>query len=89
VYRIFENESGKAVADLICVHDEVVDQTRPLELFDPEATWKRKIIPIIPQSRCSFHLPGREAGLQKALSGRDTRLVRRPDRSAMGRGQAV
>jgi len=44
VYRISENESGKAIADLICVHDEVMDQTKPLVLFDPEATWKRKII---------------------------------------------
>jgi len=44
VYRIFENESGKAIADLICVYDEAVDETRPLELFDPEATWKRKTI---------------------------------------------
>ena len=45
VYRIFEEESGKAIADLICVHDEVVDPSQPLELFDPEATWKRKTIP--------------------------------------------
>ena len=44
VYRIFENESGKAIADLICVHDEVVDPSQPLELFDPEATWKRKTV---------------------------------------------
>ena len=44
VYRIFENDSGKAIADLICVHDEVVDGKEPLELFDPEATWKRKVI---------------------------------------------
>ncbi len=44
VYRIFENESGKAIADLICVHSETVDESRPLELFDPQATWKRKTI---------------------------------------------
>ncbi|MPM27601.1 Nicotinate phosphoribosyltransferase pncB2 [bioreactor metagenome] len=44
VYRIFENTSGKAIADLICVHDEVIDESKPLELFDPEASWKRKII---------------------------------------------
>ena len=44
VYRIFENETGKAMADLICVHDEVIDPSRPLELFDPEATWKRKTV---------------------------------------------
>ncbi len=44
VYRIFENDSGKAIADYICLHDEVVDPSQPLELFDPEATWKRKTV---------------------------------------------
>ncbi|MCI2105337.1 MAG: nicotinate phosphoribosyltransferase [Intestinimonas sp.] len=44
VYRIFEKQAGKALADLICVHDEVIDPEKPLELFDPEATWKRKTI---------------------------------------------
>ncbi len=44
VYRLFERGSGKAIADLICVHDETVDDSQPLELFDPEATWKRKTV---------------------------------------------
>ncbi len=44
VYRIFENHSKKAIADLICVHDEVIDEREPLELFDPDVTWKRKTI---------------------------------------------
>jgi nicotinate phosphoribosyltransferase len=42
VYRIFDRVTGKAEADYITVHDEAVDETRPLELFDPRATWKRK-----------------------------------------------
>jgi len=42
VYRLFDNSDGKAFADLVCVHDEVLDDTKPLELFDPDATWKRK-----------------------------------------------
>ena len=42
VYRLFENDTGKAFADLICVHDDDIDFTKPLELFDPQATWKRK-----------------------------------------------
>ena len=42
VYRIRGNETGKAEADLICVHDEEIDFTQPLELFDPDHTWKRK-----------------------------------------------
>ena len=44
VYRLFENETGKAIADQLCVYDETIDQTKELELFDPEATWKRKTI---------------------------------------------
>ena len=44
VYRLFENATGKAMADYLCLHDEQPDFTRPLELFDPEATWKRKTV---------------------------------------------
>ena len=43
VYRLFSNTDGKAFADLITVHDEVVDENKPLELFDPDATWKRNV----------------------------------------------
>ena len=42
VYRLFDRETGHALADYICVHDEVVDDTKPLTIFDPDATWKRK-----------------------------------------------
>ena len=41
-YRIFDRITGKAEADYITVFDETVDDARPLELFDPRATWKRK-----------------------------------------------
>ena len=41
VYRLFDKESGKAFADLITLHDEAVDESQSLELFDPDATWKR------------------------------------------------
>ena len=42
LYRIYDKTTGKAEADYITVHDETVDPTQPLELFDPMATWKRK-----------------------------------------------
>ncbi len=42
VYRLRGKDTGKAEADLICVWDETVDDTKPIELFDPEHTWKRK-----------------------------------------------
>ena len=42
LYRIKNKDNGKAEADLICIHDEELDFTKPIELFDPEHTWKRK-----------------------------------------------
>jgi nicotinate phosphoribosyltransferase len=42
VYRIFEKDTGKANADLICLADETPDFTKPLTIFDPVYTWKRK-----------------------------------------------
>ena len=44
VYRLKDRETGMAEADLICVHDEAVDDTQPLEIFDPVHTWKRKLM---------------------------------------------
>ena len=42
VYRIFDNETGMAEADYLTIWDEEIDESQPLELFDPLATWKRK-----------------------------------------------
>jgi nicotinate phosphoribosyltransferase len=44
IYRLRGKETGKAEADLICVYDEIIDDSQPIELFDPEYTWKRKIL---------------------------------------------
>lgn len=44
VYRIFDNATGKAQADLLCVYDENIDSTKPLEIFDSDFTWKRKTL---------------------------------------------
>ena len=41
-YRLYSNESAKAEADLVCIYDEHIDITKPLEIFDPEYTWKRR-----------------------------------------------
>ena len=42
VYRFFDRETGMAEADYIAVYDEVVDDTKPLTICDPDATWKKK-----------------------------------------------
>ena len=67
VYRIRGKETGKAEADLICVYDEVIDETKPLEIFDPVATWKRKtfdnytvtelLVPIFKNGELVYDMP--------------------------------
>ncbi len=42
VYRLYGRNNGKAIADVITLFDEVIDDTRPYEIFDPVHTWKRK-----------------------------------------------
>ncbi len=44
VYRLFSNESGEAIADVITVFDETINTEKPYEIFDSEHTWKRKMI---------------------------------------------
>lgn len=67
VYRIFSRDTGKAEADLICLRDEEIDFTQPLELFDPSATWKRKVYTNIEAKELlDPHLPEREAGVRGA-----------------------
>ena len=44
IYRLYSNESAKAEADLVCVFDEEIDMTKPLEIFDPQYTWKRRVM---------------------------------------------
>lgn len=44
VYRLYDNSNFKAVADLLCVYDETVDNTKPIEIFDPNYTWKRQTL---------------------------------------------
>lgn len=44
LYRLYDNENHKASADLLCVYDEKLDFTKPLEIFDPNAIWKRKTL---------------------------------------------
>ena len=44
VWRLFDKETGKAIADLITLNEEIIDESKPYELFDPDHTWKRKIV---------------------------------------------
>ena len=41
-WRLFDRETGMAIADVITLADEVIDDTKPYVIFDPEFTYKRK-----------------------------------------------
>ena len=67
VYRLYSRDSGKAEADLLTLRDEVVDDSGSIELFDPQHTWKRKIlenftarellVPIFKNGVCVYDFP--------------------------------
>lgn len=44
LYRLYGNDTGKAIADYLAVYDETIDDSKDMEIFDPEATWKHKTI---------------------------------------------
>ena len=70
LYRFFGNDTGKAIADYLCVYDETVDDSKDLEIFDPEATWKTKTVynftakelqvPIFKDGELVYELPSLE-----------------------------
>ena len=67
VYRLYDNETGKAIADEICMYDEVIDNTKPHTIFDPMATWKQKVltnfsvrelqVPVFKNGKCVYKSP--------------------------------
>ena len=70
VWRLFDRDSGKAIADVVTLMDEVIDERAPYELFDPEFTWKRKTVQnflarpllrkIFEHGKCICHTPSVE-----------------------------
>ncbi len=67
VYRLYSKESGEAFADVVTLHDEVIDDTKPFEIFDPDHTWKRKTVTdftakpllqkIFDKGKCVYNFP--------------------------------
>ncbi len=43
-WRLYDNATGKAIADVICLSHEKIDDGKPYEIFDPVHTWKRKTV---------------------------------------------
>lgn len=67
VFRLYSNESGEAVADVIALRGEEIDETKPYEIFDPDHTWKRKkltnfhvrklMVQLFEKGKCVYESP--------------------------------
>jgi nicotinate phosphoribosyltransferase len=44
LYRLYDRDSGKAIADQLTVYDEEIDDSRDLVIFDPDYKWKKKTV---------------------------------------------
>lgn len=70
VYRLFDNETGKAIADVITLHDETIDDSKPYTIFHPVQTYKKKtltnftakplLVPIFQNGECVYETPNIE-----------------------------
>ncbi len=69
-WRLFDKDSGKAIADVITLHDEIIDDSAPYQIFDPEHIWKRKTlenfravklqVPVFKNGVCVYRSPSVE-----------------------------
>ncbi len=69
IRRIYSRETGKLIADLICLADESFDESGSLLLFDPVQTWKKThlaprsytmrelLVPIFQKGVCVYQSP--------------------------------
>ena len=67
LYRLYSRETGQAIADVITLRGEEIDDTRDYEIFDPEHTWKRKtvsdffakklMVPVFENGKCVYTNP--------------------------------
>lgn len=67
LYRFYNRETGQAIADYVTMRGETVDDSAPITIFDPVATWKKKTItnfvarrllePIFEGGKCVYERP--------------------------------
>lgn len=67
VYRLYDKDTRNAIADVVALHDETINNEESYEIFDPEYTWKRKKIenfyarpllkPIFTKGECVYESP--------------------------------
>lgn len=69
IYRVYEKDSGKIKADLICLVGETFNEEDPLLLFDPLEPWKKTrlpggsytlrelLVPVFQKGKCCYESP--------------------------------
>lgn len=67
VWRLFDMESGKAIADVLTLESESIGDEKTYSLFDPDFTWKRKtvdnfvaremLVKVFSKGECVYSLP--------------------------------
>ena len=67
IFRFYDKDTGKALADVVALAGETVDESKPYEIFDPVQTWKRKVlenfrvrellVPLFVGGRCVYEQP--------------------------------
>lgn len=82
LYRLYDNESGKALADVITLNDEKIDDSGEYEIFHPVYTWKRRTLtnftakPLLEQiykkGKLVYELPSLEEIREKVQSELET-----------------
>ena len=82
LYRFYAKDTGKAIADYLTVYDEVVDDSKDMTIFDPDATWKTKKVynftarelqvPVFKSGELVYKLPSLEEIRTYCLAQVDT-----------------
>ena len=82
LYRFYAKDTGKAIADYLTVYDEVVDDSKDMTIFDPDATWKTKKVynftarelqvPVFKSGELVYKLPSLEEIRADCLAQVDT-----------------
>ena len=67
VWRLFDKDNNKAIADVLTLADEIIDDSKDYDIFDPIHTWKRKVItnyyakkmqvPVFIKGECVYKTP--------------------------------
>ena len=70
LYRLFDNDSGKAIADVMTTFDEEIDDSKPYVIFHPIYTWKKRtvtnftakklLVKLFEKGKCVYESPSIE-----------------------------